>query len=106
MTSIILIYSADVIFSPFSISNIITAALGAPATIPAKMIMEIPFPIPVSVIFSPSHISTEVPAVKEKITIKNVKTSNFPESANMLYVADLILKYIMMDWNNARASVM
>ena len=37
-------------------------ALGIPETIPAKMIKEIPFPIPLCVICSPSHIKSIVPA--------------------------------------------
>ena len=39
---------------------------GITATIPAMMIREIPFPIPFSVIFSPSHIKKSVPAVKTR----------------------------------------
>ncbi len=37
-------------------------ALGIPVTIPEKMIKEMPFPIPLSVICSPSHIKNAVPA--------------------------------------------
>ncbi|MNR08404.1 hypothetical protein D3C85_1245570 [compost metagenome] len=37
--------------------------VGIAETIPAKMIMEIPLPIPYSVICSPSHIKKAVPAV-------------------------------------------
>ena len=38
---------------------------GNPATIPANMISEIPFPIPFSVINSPSHTRNMVPATSE-----------------------------------------
>ncbi len=37
---------------------------GSLETIPAKMIKEIPLPIPFSVILSPNHIKNAVPAVK------------------------------------------
>ena len=43
-------------------SKVVTKALGISATIPAKMIKEIPFPIPLWVICSPSHIKNNVPA--------------------------------------------
>jgi len=39
-------------------------AFGILATIPAKMIRDIPFPMPFSVICSPSHIIKEVPPVR------------------------------------------
>ena len=42
--------------------------LGILATIPAKMIREIPFPTPFSLICSPSHIRKAVPAVSTRIT--------------------------------------
>ena len=38
-------------------------ALGKPLTIPAKMIRDIPFPMPLSVILSPSHMMNAVPVV-------------------------------------------
>jgi hypothetical protein len=37
---------------------------GRPETIPAKIIIEIPLPIPFSVICSPNHIKNNVPVVK------------------------------------------
>ena len=43
-------------------SNVVTRALGISATIPAKIIKDIPFPIPLWVICSPSHIQKSVPA--------------------------------------------
>ena len=45
-------------------------AAGNRATIPAKMINEMPFPIPRSVICSPSHIKKPVPAVKVMTVIR------------------------------------
>ena len=38
-------------------------AFGSPAAMPAKMISEMPLPMPRSVICSPSHITKTVPAV-------------------------------------------
>ena len=43
-------------------SKVVTSALGISATIPAKIIKDIPFPIPLWVICSPSHIKKIVPA--------------------------------------------
>ena len=43
-------------------SNVVTKALGISATIPAKIINEIPFSIPLWVICSPNHIRKIVPA--------------------------------------------
>ena len=40
-------------------------ALGSPATMLEKIIIEIPFPIPLSVTSSPSHIKNTVPVIKE-----------------------------------------
>ncbi len=42
--------------------------LGSPETIEAKIISEIPLPIPRWVISSPSHINSTVPAVSEITT--------------------------------------
>ena len=39
------------------------APLGSALTMPAKMMSEIPFPMPDSVICSPSHIMKTVPVV-------------------------------------------
>ncbi len=47
---------------------------GILATIPIIIIREIPFPMPLSVIFSPSHITNIVPAVR-MITDENLKKS-------------------------------
>jgi len=43
---------------------VLATALGILATMPAKMIKEMPFPIPLSVICSPNHMMKAVPAVK------------------------------------------
>ena len=43
--------------------NVRTSPLGNRATIPAKMIRDMPFPIPLSVICSPSHMRNAVPEV-------------------------------------------
>ena len=43
-------------------SNVVTKARGISATIPEKIISEIPFPIPLCVICSPNHIRKIVPA--------------------------------------------
>ena len=43
-------------------SKVVTKALGISATIPAKIIKEIPLPIPRWVICSPNHIKNIVPA--------------------------------------------
>ena len=53
-------------------SNVEAKALGISATIPEKIISEIPFPTPLKVICSPSHIKKVVPATKEiVVTILN-----------------------------------
>ena len=43
-------------------SNVVTNALGISATIPEKIINDIPFPIPLWVICYPNHIKNIVPA--------------------------------------------
>ena len=50
-------------------SKVEAKALGISATIPEKIISEIPFPTPLSVICSPSHIKKVVPATKEIVVI-------------------------------------
>ena len=47
-------------------------ALGKPATIPTNIIIEIPLPIPLLVISSPSHISKAVPAINDITTVAPV----------------------------------
>ncbi len=43
---------------------VLTMAPGRPTTMPAKMINEIPLPMPRSVICSPSHMTKAVPVVR------------------------------------------
>ena len=43
-------------------SNVVTNALGISATMPENIINDIPFPMPLCVICSPSHIKKIVPA--------------------------------------------
>ena len=50
-------------------SNVEANALGISATIPEKIINEIPFPTPLKVICSPSHIKNVVPATKEIVVV-------------------------------------
>ena len=45
-------------------SNVPPMAPGSPATIPAKMIIEMPLPMPRSVTCSPSHIRNMVPVTR------------------------------------------
>ena len=45
-------------------SKVVAKALGISATIPEKIIKDIPFPIPLWVICSPNHIKKTVPATK------------------------------------------
>ena len=42
--------------------RVLTMAFGIRATMPAKMMSEMPLPMPFSVICSPSHIRNDVPA--------------------------------------------
>ena len=58
-------------------SKVVARALGISATIPENIIKDIPLPIPLCVICSPSHIKKTVPATKV-ITVVNLK--NDPES--------------------------
>ena len=53
-------------------SKVVAKALGISATIPEKIIREIPFPIPRCVICSPNHIKKIVPATRV-ITVLNLK---------------------------------
>ena len=50
-------------------SKVDANALGISATIPEKIINDIPLPIPLDVICSPSHIKKVVPATKEIVVI-------------------------------------
>ena len=50
-------------------SKVDAKALGISATIPEKIINEIPFPTPLKVICSPNHIKKVVPATNEIVVI-------------------------------------
>ena len=50
-------------------SNVDAKALGISATMPENIINEIPFPTPLKVICSPSHIKKVVPATKEIVVV-------------------------------------
>ena len=58
----------------FANSNVLPTALGQPATIPAKIMIEIPLPMPRSVICSPNHIKNIVPLTRV-ITAVNLKAN-------------------------------
>ena len=60
-TKIVIIIKVD-IAPVLPSSKVVTNALGISATIPEKIIKEIPLPIPLWVICSPSHIKNIVPA--------------------------------------------
>ena len=62
-------------------SKVEAIALGISATIPEKIIKEIPLPTPLSVICSPNHIRKVVPATNETVVI-NLKDK--PGSRTML----------------------
>ncbi len=51
-------------------SSVPPIAAGSPATMPARMIIEMPLPRPRSVICSPSHIRNMVPAVSVSVAMK------------------------------------
>ena len=55
-------------------SNVVAKALGISATMPEKIIKDIPFPIPLRVICSPNHIKKIVPATKV-ITVEVLKNN-------------------------------
>ena len=50
-------------------SKVEAKALGISATIPEKIINEIPLPTPLKVICSPNHIKNVVPATNDKVVI-------------------------------------
>ena len=59
---------SNAVMSPvFAFENMRTAASGMSVTMPAKMISEMPLPMPRSVICSPSHMMKAVPVVSEII---------------------------------------
>ena len=67
-------------------SKVEAKALGISATIPEKIINDIPLPTPLSVICSPNHIKKVVPATKDIVVI-NLKDmpgsiTKFPAFSN------------------------
>ena len=59
------------VMSPvLALENMRTAASGMSVTMPAKMISEMPLPMPRSVICSPSHMMNAVPVVSEIMVIR------------------------------------
>jgi len=72
------------VLNPLSVKinphNVVTK-LGNPETIPTNIIIEIPFPIPLLVIWSPNHINSEVPPTRPTTTnalVKNSVLTNIP----------------------------
>ncbi len=69
---------ANVCNSPvLTSSSVPPTAAGKPATIPAKMIIDIPLPIPRSVTCSPSHIKNMVPVTNVTAAVKIKLTPGF-----------------------------
>ena len=81
--------------------NVFMRALGISATMPEKIISEIPFPIPLLVTCSPSHIRKTVPPVKV-IVVDNLKKR--PGSVTIL-PADSKPTEIPYPCSNARMTV-
>ncbi len=69
-------------------SRVRTSALGRLATMPEKMMSEVPLPTPRAVICSPSHIRKMVPPVKVTTVVTRKKMPAFitaePAPADML----------------------
>ncbi len=51
-------------------SSVPPIAAGRPATMPPKMIIEMPLPMPLSVICSPSHMRNMVPVMSVRTVVK------------------------------------
>ena len=74
-----------VVLNPLSVItkfHKVVTKLGNPEIIPIKIIIEIPFPIPLFVISSPSHINIDVPATNEittKAAVEKFVLTNIPE---------------------------
>ena len=82
-------------------SNVLNTALGNPATIPAKIMIEIPLPIPRSVICSPNHIKNIVP-------LTNVTTAvnlNMKPGSKTKFACDSKAIAIPSAWNVAKSTV-
>ena len=76
-------------------------ALGSPATMPAKMMIEMPLPRPRSVICSPSHIRNMVPVTRETTVVKR---NIMPGSITRLACVSSAIE-IDSAWKVASASV-
>jgi len=76
------------VLNPLSVKinphNVVTK-LGSPETIPTNIIIEIPFPIPLLVIWSPNHINSEVPPTSPTTTNAPVKKSVLTNIPALLY---------------------
>jgi hypothetical protein len=77
--------------------KVVETAEGKPATIPAKIINDMPLPIPRSVICSPSHIIKAVPEVSVMTVIRRkyqpgVRTRPKPPGPRVLSRPILIIK--------------
>ena len=80
--------------------HIVVTAPGNPDIIPINIIIDIPFPIPLLVICSPSHISKDVPATNEATT--NVPVSH----PSLINIPDFLYdKYIPIDSTKANIIV-
>ena len=76
-------------------------ALGNPAAIPEKMMMDIPLPKPRSVICSPNHIKNMVPAVKDTMAVtRKTMPGSFTNPAE-----DSNAKAMPIDWKMAKPKV-
>ena len=65
--------------------HIVVTAVGNPDIIPIKIIIDIPFPIPLLVICSPSHINREVPVTNDVTTSAPVNHPSFINIPDFLY---------------------
>ena len=92
---------------PFSsINNSAWKTFGNPAKIPTIIIREIPFPIPCSVIFSPSHNNNIVPVVIQTTAVNlNINplfnTTSIPPGDTKVSNK----KTIPTDWTKAKTTV-
>ena len=83
-------------------------AVGKPATMPAKMISEMPFPIPRSVICSPSHMTKAVPVVR--VRTASITNGIFPMSRRtrgrpLGAVVDHSQRAMPLPWTTERTTV-
>ena len=62
--------NAGFISPEYICENVLPMAAGRPATMPDRMIIEMPLPMPRSVICSPSHIRNMVPAASVMVAVR------------------------------------